>query len=358
MRHLHNLLALAVIAFALTSTALASGPSATPVSSKTTNLAPLNEGCLPEDQNCSNVEGSYLVTLRRKYPHTAHLSYIAENMHADPDLDWQIRWLGIDSYSIQNVPTDSLHLLRQEPGVKEIDQSYWSPVPELAGDATYLAPMLEPCRPGNPTCKPVKDRYTVTLRENYPSSSHLSYIVQNIDIDPVRDWKIRWSSYCDVYTISNVTVEHLDIIRRDRGVEEVEEWSWIIMQEVGLCRDPRLAEEEQAICYEEEHLPDCEKPSFSKEERQSCYADTKFLSCILPQAPKEEVQTCREQSRVEVCENPLLTEEEQRFCRDGSLYATSDDPRLSIFAEGRRTCARRPETGKWRDLFHGGSGRF
>jgi hypothetical protein len=176
MRLLHRFLALAVITFAMTSTALASGPSATPVSGETTYLAPLNEDCLPEDHSCSNVEGSYLVTLRRKYPHAAHLSYITEHIHADPELDWQIQWLGINSYSIKSVSADSLYLLRQEPGVKEIDQSYWSPVPELEGDATYLAPMLEPCQPGNPTCKPVKDRYTVTLRENYPSSSHLSQV--------------------------------------------------------------------------------------------------------------------------------------------------------------------------------------
>ncbi|KAI4738617.1 hypothetical protein E4T50_10913 [Aureobasidium sp. EXF-12298] len=281
MRLLHNLSAHAVIAFALTSTALASGPPATPGPSETTYLAPLNENCLPEDQNCSNVEGSYLVTLRKNYRLTSHLSFIAKNIHADPVLDCQIQWIGRGSYSVKGVSADSLHILRQDPGVKKIDQSYWPSVPELEGDATYLAPMLDPCRPGSPTCKPVKDRYTVTLRENYPSSSHLSYIAQNIDIDPVKDWKIRWSSYCDVYTISNVTVEHLNIIRRDRGVEEVEEWSWFLMHEVGLCRDERLSEEERRICYEEENLPDCEKPSFSKEERQSCYADEKFLTAIL-----------------------------------------------------------------------------
>lgn len=359
MRLWNRSLIFAGCAFSIIGTAIASASSATAISGdENTYLAPLNEGCLPEDQNCSNVESSYLVTLRKKYPHTAHLSYIDEAIHADPDLDWQIRWLGVDSYSAKNVLAESLYLLRQDPGVKEIDQIYWSSVPELKGDATYLAPMLEPCQPGSSTCKPVKDRYTVTLRENYPSSSHLSYIAENIDIDPVKDWKIRWSSYCEVYTINNVTVEHLDIIRRDRGVEEVEEWSWFVMHQVGLCRDHRLPEEERRICYEEEDLPDCEKPSLSKEERQSCYSDEKFLSCIPPQASKEEQQICREASLVDVCENPLLAEEEQRFCRDGSLFATSDDPQLSIFAEGRRTCVRRPENGQWRDLFHGGSGRF
>lgn len=219
-----------------------------------------------------------------------------------------------------------------------------SSLPAISDDEpAYLAPMLDFCEPKDPTCEAVKDKYMVTLREGYPPSSHLSYIAANINIDPLKDWKIRWSNGDQLYTISDVSEKHIDIIRRDRGVEEVEPWAWIVMHEVDICRNPKLSEEERKICYEEEDLPQCERPSLSTERRISCFADTKFLSCIPPQASEEELRICCEESLIDPCENPKLEEEERRFCREGSLFATSTNLQLSIFDEGRRTCARKPE---------------
>lgn len=220
-------------------------------------------------------------------------------------------------------------------------------------EPAYLAPMLDFCEPKDPTCEAVQDRYMVTLREGYPYSAHLSFIAEHIDIDSIADWTIRCSRDCEVYTISDVSADHIDIIRRDRGVEEFEPWAWIVMHGVDLCRNPKLSMDKRATCYEEESVPVCERLSLSEEERIPCYADTKFLSCITPQSSKEEQRICREESQIDPCGNPKLEEEERRFCREGSLFAMTDDPRLSIFAEGRRICAAKPEVRDPQAVDHG-----
>jgi hypothetical protein len=184
----------------------------------------------------------------------------------------------------------------------------------------YLAPLLEGCSPGDRHCGIVKDKYMVTLREGYLPSSHLSYVFKNLDIDPVKDWKIRWIGD-DVYTANNVSAESVYALRRDPGVEEIEQGYWFEMVEVDMCRNPSLSEEERRICHEEEDLPQCERPSLSLEKRLDCFATIKLLSCFKPEFSEEELQSCQEASHDDPCENSELSKEQQRFCRDGSSFA-------------------------------------
>jgi hypothetical protein len=186
----------------------------------------------------------------------------------------------------------------------------------------------------------------ITLREGYSPSSHLAYIAEHLNVDPVKDWKISWSGD-EVYSITNLSIESINIIRRDSGVIEVEEGSWIFLIELDICTNPSLSEEERRICYEEKDLKDCEKPSLSEEDRPECYAFMKYLSCMRPEEITMDTDRfCSEHSRIDPCENSELSVEERRFCRDGSLFATCTNLQCSLFEEGRRTCVRKPGSGK------------
>jgi hypothetical protein len=207
-------------------------------------------------------------------------------------------------------------------------------------NTTYLAPLLEDCLPKkeNKNCGNIEGKYLVLLREGYTRTSHLSYIAENLNIDPVRDWNIQWRDD-EYYTANNVSPEFIDILRRDPGIEEIEQSYWFSMLELDICTNPSLSEEETRICYEEKDLRDCEKPSLSEEDRQSCYGFMKVLSCR--GISENTDQFCSEFSRTDPCENSGLLEDERRFCRDGSLFATCTNLQNSLFQEGRRTCVRK-----------------
>lgn len=212
-------------------------------------------------------------------------------------------------------------------------------------NSTYFAPLIEPCLPKDRNCGVMNGSYIVALRPGYTPSSHLSYLAEHIDVDPVKDWQMQWAF--EFYSIKNVSAHALNIIRRDPGIEEVEQGYWFSAPMLDLCRNPRLSDEERRICYEEEDLRDCEKPSLSKEDRQSCYGFEKYLSCMGPgESSEDEERNCRAASLAQPCNSLHHSEEEQRFCRDGSLFATSTNLQLSIFEEGRRTCAGKPKTDK------------
>ncbi|KAI4850690.1 hypothetical protein E4T45_05392 [Aureobasidium sp. EXF-8846] len=146
-------------------------------------------------------------------------------------------------------------------------------------NTTYLAPLLQSCNASNPHCEIMEGRYLVTIHEDYKSTAHLAYVTKNINVNPVKDWRIKRIGD-GVYSINDVSSESIDIIRQDPGVIEVEEDYRIVKVEVDGCSNSRLSVEERRICYEEKDMPDCERPSLSKRERQSCYGMMKFMSCI------------------------------------------------------------------------------
>ncbi|KEQ73095.1 hypothetical protein M436DRAFT_64250 [Aureobasidium namibiae CBS 147.97] len=205
-------------------------------------------------------------------------------------------------------------------------------------NAIYLAPLIESCLPTDRSCGVVEGSYMVTLRQGHTPSSHLSYIAEHINVDPVKDWKIRWS-FDEFYLVKNVSADSLDIIRRDPGVGEVEQGYWFSVPELDICRNTHLSEEERRICYEEGDLPQCERPSLSRGKRQECIQTNTFLWCLPPMWSEVEEQSCLDASHAAPCDSPKLSEAQQRFCRDGSLTAKSTSSQLSIFHEERRTCA-------------------
>lgn len=225
-------------------------------------------------------------------------------------------------------------------------------------NAIYLAPLIEPCLPKDRNCGVIEGSYIVQLRQGYTPSAHLSYIAEHIDVDPVEDWKIRWI-FDEFYSVKNLSADSLEIIRRDPGIEEVEQGYWFSVPMLDICRNPHLSEEERRICYEEEDLRDCEKPSLSKEDRQSYYGWEKYLSCMRSgETSEDEERSCWKASLADPCGNSELSEEQQRFCRDGSLFATSTNLQLSIFEEGRRTCARKSGSEKSNALIREGSDKL
>ncbi|KAI4846268.1 hypothetical protein E4T44_05159 [Aureobasidium sp. EXF-8845] len=211
-------------------------------------------------------------------------------------------------------------------------------------NTTYLAPLLQSCNASNPHCEIMEGRYLVTIHEDYKSTAHLAYVTKNINVNPVKDWRIKRIGD-GVYSINDVSSESIDIIRQDPGVIEVEEDYRIVKVEVDGCSNSRLSVEERRICYEEKDMPDCERPSLSKRERQSCYGMMKFMSCIDEKFDKGIMHPCKKAIGGDPCENPKLSKEETRFCRDGSLFATCNNPLISLFKEGRRTCAKNSITG-------------
>jgi hypothetical protein len=204
-------------------------------------------------------------------------------------------------------------------------------------DTAYLAPLDEGCSPGDRNCGNIEGKFQVSLREGYTRTSHLSYIAENLNIDPVEEWEIKWrGNKC--YTATNVSAASVEILRQAPGIDEIEQSYWFSVPELDICTNPSLSEEDRRICYEEKDLPECERPSLSKEDRLHCYGVIKLMSCIDAKFTKGEMHPCKEVSSGDPCENPELSEEQARFCRDGSLFATCNNPLPSIFDEGRRTC--------------------
>jgi hypothetical protein len=67
-----------------------------------------------------------------------------------------------------------------------------TPPPISSDKPTYLAPLVEGCYPGASKCDKIEGKYLVLLRDGYTPSSHLSYISENIHVNPVKEWKLRW----------------------------------------------------------------------------------------------------------------------------------------------------------------------
>jgi hypothetical protein len=216
---------------------------------------------------------------------------------------------------------------------------------------TYLAPLLQSCNASNPHCEIMDGRCLVKLCEDCSPSAHLAYVTKNINVNPIKDWRIKWIGD-GIYSINDVSLESIDIIRQDPGVVEVEEDCRIVKVEVDECRNPSLSEEERRICYEEEDMPDCERPSLSKRERQSCYWKMKFMSCLDEKFDKGIMHPCKNVIGSDPCRNPKLSKEETRFCRDGGVFTICNNPLISLFKEGRRTCAKNSGT---QNLIHGKS---
>ncbi|THW82411.1 hypothetical protein D6D18_08421 [Aureobasidium pullulans] len=117
-------------------------------------------------------------------------------------------------------------------------------------NATYVAPLIENCPVGSSACGKIKDKYLVMLREGYEPSSHLSYISRTLHVDdPVKEWRMMWHGD-GAYSVHEVSADSIDILRRDPGVEEIEEGYWFQMDVVDRCRDPAYSEEERRQCYD------------------------------------------------------------------------------------------------------------
>jgi hypothetical protein len=204
-------------------------------------------------------------------------------------------------------------------------------------DTAYLAPLDEGCSPRDRNCGNIEGKFLVSLREGYTRTSHLSYIAENLNIDPVEEWNIKWRGV-EYYTATNVSAACIDILRQDPGIDEIEQSYWFSVPELDICTNPSLSGEDRKICYEEKDIPDCEKPSLSKEDRRGCFGRMKELSCLDPMLSADEKQSCQETYFLKPCENSKLSEKLQRFCRDGSLIATCKNLQFSNFDEGRRIC--------------------
>ncbi|KAH0378046.1 hypothetical protein KCU92_g8924, partial [Aureobasidium melanogenum] len=122
----------AIAALALFTTAHTTASSVTAISSdNTTYLAPLYESCPANSSTCGTIDGKYTVMLRKGYKPSSHLNYISKTIHTDAVKDWQLKWLNEQFYLASNVSTDSLHLLRQDPGVEEIEEGSWFEMDEV-----------------------------------------------------------------------------------------------------------------------------------------------------------------------------------------------------------------------------------
>ena len=57
----------------------------------TSHLAPFIETCPAGRSTCGKIEGKYMVTLRKGYKASSHLSYVSTNIHVDPVKEWQLK---------------------------------------------------------------------------------------------------------------------------------------------------------------------------------------------------------------------------------------------------------------------------
>ncbi|KAI5195376.1 hypothetical protein E4T38_09089 [Aureobasidium subglaciale] len=132
--------------------------------------------------------------------------------------------------------------------------------------ATYVAPLIETCPVGTSTCGKIKDKYLVMLREGCEPSSHLPYISRTLHVDdPAKEWRMKWHGD-GVYSVHEASADSIDLLRRDPGVEEIEEGYWIRMDEVDRCRDPAYSEEERRQCYDASSVDSRETVVYLKDE--------------------------------------------------------------------------------------------
>ncbi|KEQ82512.1 hypothetical protein M438DRAFT_367011 [Aureobasidium pullulans EXF-150] len=107
-------------------------------------------------------------------------------------------------------------------------------------NATYVAPLIETCPVGSSTCGKIKDKYLVMLREGYEPASHLSYISRTLHVDdPVKEWRMMWHGD-GAYSVHKVSADSIDILRRDPGVEEIEEGYWFQMDLYKIRSNPKV----------------------------------------------------------------------------------------------------------------------
>lgn len=71
------------------------------------------------------------------------------------------------------------------------------------------------------------------------------------------------------YSVRKVSADSIDILRRDPGVEEIEEGYWFQMDEVDRCRDPAYSEEERRQCYDASPVDSRETVMHLEDERRA-----------------------------------------------------------------------------------------
>ncbi|CAD0108389.1 unnamed protein product [Aureobasidium uvarum] len=160
-----------------------------------------------------------------------------------------------------------------------------SSIPTTSSDnKTFLAPLIETCPPGSTSCGKVPGKYLVLLRQDYTPSAPLSYIATHLHLHPIKEWGLEWIG-TDNYIASNVSLYSIDLLRRDLGVEEIDEGCWFQMSLVDVCRDPKLSAEEQKQCDEgkEVVVVDCGETSLlwlTEKEKEDCVEQKRLVSLL------------------------------------------------------------------------------
>lgn len=140
----------------------------------------------------------------------------------------------------------------------------------ISSDNTaYLAPLYESCPAGSSTCGTVDGKYLVMLRKGYKPSSHLSYIAENLHIDPVKEWQLNWFNE-QHYIASDVSADSLNLLRQDPGIEGIEEGSRFEMVEVDRCQNSAFSEDERKQCYDADPFDACKNEVLSEDEMWIC----------------------------------------------------------------------------------------
>jgi hypothetical protein len=226
MRLWDELFVLAVIVFASSGIAVASSPSAADISDEDiTYLAPLLDGCHVGDRHCEMIDGKYMVTLREGYTPSAHLAYIAERINIDPVIDWKIKWIGDENYTINNVSAESVHLLRQDPGVDEIGEQSWIFLIEV-----------DVCR--NPSLS-AEEKIICYEEEDLPECERPSLSKEDRQI--CYGWNKQL--YCEYSLLS-----------------EDDKQSCLESCFITPCENPKLSEEQQRYCRDGSLFATCNNP--------------------------------------------------------------------------------------------------
>ncbi|KAH0044492.1 hypothetical protein KCU78_g392, partial [Aureobasidium melanogenum] len=358
------LFATGTIVFATTET------SSAPSQDNNEYLAPLYNDCRDDDPKCGIKAGAYMVALHGFYRISSHLAFLERTLKRDPTVNWQANWdddAKSAFYTVKNVTKDELEAIRKDPGVCEVEQSYWIevddgwdlecripglseerkrlfyeeidipqcekswlseeekeecskrnllPFCEMEGwelnekerrycfenrelldgqgvsaltsavlapassetamsidDNTYLVPLYESCPVGSSTCGTIDGTYLVMLRKGYNPSSHLSFITENLHIDPVKEWQLKWFNEQD-YIASDVSMDLLNLLRQDSGIEGIEEGSWFEMVEVDRCQNSAFSEDEAKQCYDAGPFDACRNEVLSEDEMWICVHKT------------------------------------------------------------------------------------
>ncbi|KAG9605091.1 hypothetical protein KCU77_g701, partial [Aureobasidium melanogenum] len=136
-------------------------------------------------------------------------------------------------------------------------------------NSTYLAPLYESCPAGSSTCGTIDGTYLVMLRKRYNPSSHLSFITENFHIDPVKEWQLEWFNE-QHYIASDVSMDLLNLLRQDPGIEAIEEGSWFEVVEVDRCQNSAFSEDERKQCYDAGPFDACKNEVLSEDEMWIC----------------------------------------------------------------------------------------